>query len=169
MCSGDSRHGAGDAGILLCGLGERGPALGRDPAGDEHLHESCQPHPTCTGELWPDPAAASGTEAGGGASDGAGPGAWAGGNARARGSGLGAWLTRDGAARRLLALRGDPVCRSRCLIQLQWIRGWKLQEAAAKRGRFAPRRFGPVRCGVGLAPAKDSSVYGAVCGCRVWG
>lgn len=32
------------AGLLLCGLGERGPALAGDPAGNEHLHDSHRPH-----------------------------------------------------------------------------------------------------------------------------
>lgn len=35
----------GGAGLLLCCPGERRPAVGGDPAGDEHLHESHWPHP----------------------------------------------------------------------------------------------------------------------------
>lgn len=38
----------GDAGLLLCGPGKRGPALGGDPTGNEHLHESQWSHPPCS-------------------------------------------------------------------------------------------------------------------------
>lgn len=38
----------GDAGLLLCGPGKRGPALGGDPTGNEHLHESHWSHPPCS-------------------------------------------------------------------------------------------------------------------------
>lgn len=65
------------AGLLLCGSREGGPALGGDPAGNEHLHESHRPHATCCRwTLTPTTGAGSGTRRGGGtpASEGAGPG-----------------------------------------------------------------------------------------------
>lgn len=73
-------------GLLLWGLSERCPALGGDPAGDEHLHESHWPHSTrCRWTLNRTLTAGSGMGHGdgagaglrrgrGGASEGAGPG-----------------------------------------------------------------------------------------------